>query len=65
MVTQGEMVIECELDLLTIRTLYDAVCDAIKTWPGSPARPQHQQEDYLRLKTFLFGMLCEASLMDK
>lgn len=59
------MVIKCELDLISIRTLYDAVCDAIKNWPGSPARPAQQQEDYLQLKTFLFTMLCEASLVDE
>ena len=62
MVSQGEMVIECQLDLLTVRTLYDAVCDAIQMWPGAPARPAHQQEDYLRMKQFLFALLCEASL---
>lgn len=54
-----------ELDLLSIRVLYDAVSDAIQAWPGSPARPAQQQEDYLQLKTFLFSMLCEASLTDE
>ena len=62
MVSQGEMVIECQLDLLAVRTLYDAVCDAIQMWPGAPARPAHQQEDFLRMKQFLFALLCEASL---
>jgi hypothetical protein len=56
------VVIQCELDLLAVRTLYDAVCDAIENWPGSPARPAHQQEDYLQMKQFLFALLCEASL---
>ena len=54
--------IHCELDLLAVRTLYDGICDAIQMWPGAPARPAGQQEDYLQMKTFLFSLLCEASL---
>ena len=59
------MDIHCELQTGDIRNLYDAVCDAIQYWPGSPARPPQQQEDFKQLRSFLFSLLCEASLADQ
>ncbi len=56
------MIIQAEFDTKSLRTLYDATCDAIEYWPGSPARPAQQQIDYYQMKTFLFSMLCESSL---
>lgn len=44
------------------RVLYQAVCDAINAWPGSPARPPEEQENYQQMKLFLFSIMCEASL---
>lgn len=34
------------------RTLYQAVSDALETWPGSPARPPEEQENYMQMKLF-------------
>lgn len=51
-----------ELSLEDCRDLYQAVSDALDNWPGSPARPAKQQENYRQLKLFLFSILCEASL---
>jgi len=42
-----------------IRMLYDHICYAIKTWPGSPARPAEEQEYLLGLKNRLFAMLAD------
>ena len=44
------------------RTLYQAVCDALQYWPGSPARPPEEQEKFRQMKLFLFSILGEASL---
>jgi hypothetical protein len=51
-----------DISLADCRNLYQAVTDALETWPGSPARPPEQQENYRHLKLFLFSILCEASL---
>ena len=57
--------INATFDTRTIRSLYDAVCDAIQYWPGSPARPAEQQEDYQQFKVILFSMLCECSIHEE
>jgi hypothetical protein len=44
-----------------IRLLYDHVCYAIKTWPGSPARPPEEQEFLLDLKIRLSAALMQHS----
>ena len=44
------------------RTLYQAVCDALEKWPGSPARPPEEQEKFKQMKYFLFSIMCEASI---
>lgn len=54
--------IEMEISLEDCRALYQAVCDALENWPGSPARPAEQQEQFRNLKLFLFSIMCEASL---
>ena len=54
--------IEMEMSLEDCRALYQAVCDALENWPGSPARPAEQQEQFRNLKFFLFSIMCEASL---
>ena len=45
-----------------VRTLYYAVSEAIRVWPGSPARPAEEQETLLFLKGELFKMVLEANL---
>ena len=54
--------VEIEMSVEDCRTLYTAVCDAIEYWPGSPARPAQEQINLQQMKTFLFRILCEASL---
>jgi hypothetical protein len=54
--------VEMEMSVEDCRTLYTAVCDAIQYWPGSPARPAQEQVNLQQMKTFLFSILCEASL---
>ena len=54
--------VEISMTIDDTRLLYQAVCDAIEYWPGSPRRPAKEQEDLFRMKTFLFSILCEASL---
>ena len=62
MVTQSEMVsVQIDLSTEDVRDLYQAVCDAIKYWPGGDAK---QQAAYQHLKIFLFSILCEISYDD-
>ena len=59
MVTQSEMVsIQLELSAEDVRYLYQAVCDALKYWPGGDPK---EQEYYQHLKFFLFSILCEIT----
>ena len=54
--------VEMQMSIEDCRTLYTAVCDAIRYWPGAPARPAEEQEKLMQMKTFLFSIMCEASL---
>jgi len=42
-----------------VRTLLYAVQEAIKAWPGYPARPQEEQEQLQALRNSLFTMTLE------
>lgn len=42
-----------------VRTLYYAVTEAIRMWPGSPARPPEEQEELYLLKMSVFAMMME------
>ena len=42
-----------------IRTLHYAVTEAIKNWPGYPARPVEEQERLYTLRDGLYKMLLE------
>ena len=42
-----------------VRTLYYAVKEAIRMWPGSPARPAEEQEMLYQLKMAIFAMMME------
>ena len=45
-----------------IRTLNYAVNEAIRVWPGSPARPAEEQEMLQSLRDTFFRMILEMSL---
>ena len=44
-----------------VRTLLYAVEEAIRVWPGSPARPPQEQEALQALKRDLFTMTLEMN----
>jgi len=44
-----------------IRTLNYAVNEAIRVWPGSPARPAEEQEMLQSLRDTFFRMILEMS----
>jgi len=50
-----------EISIPDCRVMYQAVCDSIEHWPGSPARDPEEQKSLLQLKMFWFSILCEAS----
>ena len=39
-----------------VRALFYAVSEAIRLWPGAPARPIEEQEELQALKSTLFAM---------
>ena len=45
-----------------VRTLYYAVQEALRVWPGAPARPAEEQERLWDLRDTLFRMILEMSL---
>ena len=52
---------EIQLNDEEIKTLYYAVCEAIRLWPGSPARPAEEQEQLFFIKQQLFKMILQMS----
>ena len=54
-----EMGFMVELTDEEVRTLLYAVQEAIRAWPGSPARPAEEQEQLQALKDALFRMTLE------
>ncbi len=62
---QGEWIMEMHMNHDEIRMLYDHICYAIQTWPGSSARPAEEQEYLHILKTRLFAMLTEYTFYEK
>ena len=52
---------EIQLNDEEIKTLYYAVCEAIRLWPGSPARPAEEQERLFFVKQQLFKMILQMS----
>ena len=50
---------EIEISDDEVKTLYYAVTEAIRVWPGSPARPPEEQEKLQALKMTLFGMIMD------
>tara|TARA_B100002019_G_scaffold135206_1_gene116524 strand:+ start:1696 stop:1899 length:204 start_codon:yes stop_codon:yes gene_type:complete len=62
---QDEWMMEMCMGHEEVRMLYNHVCYAIQTWPGSPARPAEEQEYLQILKTRLFAMLTEYTFYEK
>ena len=54
-----EMGFMVELTDDEVRTLLYAVQEAIRVWPGSPARPREEQEQLQALRDQLFVMTLE------
>ena len=48
-----------DLRIEDIRTLHYCVQEAIRTWPGSPARPQDEQEHMWYLRDNLYRMMLD------
>ena len=42
--------VDIKVSVEGVRTLYQAVNDALEYWPGSPARPAEEQENYRQMK---------------
>lgn len=53
---------QMELTDEEVKTLYYAICEAVRVWPGSPARPAEEQIELQRLKQEFFRMILEISL---
>tara|TARA_B100000073_G_C23559785_1_gene503603 strand:+ start:356 stop:538 length:183 start_codon:yes stop_codon:yes gene_type:complete len=53
--------VNVDFSLEDVHALHQAVDDAIKAWPGSPARHPSEQEKFIQLKYFLFTIMCEAN----
>ena len=55
-----EMGFMVELSDQEVHTLLYAVQEALRVWPGAPARPREEQEQLQALKNTLFTMTLEA-----
>ena len=56
-----ELGFNVELTDQDIRDLYYAVGEAIKHWPGSPARPPEEQVRLMDMKEDLFRMILQIT----
>ena len=56
-----EMGFMVELTDNEVRTLLYAVQEALRVWPGAPARPAEEQEQLQLLKDSLFRMTLEMN----
>ena len=50
---------QVELGIHDVKSLYNVICYAYETWPGSPARPAEEQEYLRHMKQQLFSMLAD------
>ena len=48
-----------------VRTLYYAVSEALRLWPGSPQRPVEEQDMLMGIKVVLFAMLMDVNYEGK
>ena len=54
-----EWMCEWRMDINATRLMYNHICYAIETWPGSPRRPTEEQIYLHDMKTKLFAMLTD------
>ncbi len=54
-----EWMCEWRMDINATRLMYNHICYAIETWPGSPRRPTEEQIYLQDMKTKLFAMLTD------
>ena len=47
-----------------VRALHYAVNEAVRLWPGAPARPAEEQVVLCELKMALFAMLMEMTILE-
>jgi len=59
---EGDWFCTMNMGIEEVRCLYNHVCYAYETWPGSPRRPQVEQEYLVYLKSKLFAMLMQYQL---
>lgn len=59
---EGDWFCTMNMGIREVRVLYNHICYAIETWPGSPRRPPEEQEYLLILKSRLFAMLMEYQI---
>ena len=52
------------MNIRDIRLLYNHICFAIETWPGSPRRPVEEQEFLKHMKNQLFAMIADYSFTE-
>lgn len=60
----NEHLFDISLGLVELQALSYAVEEAIRLWPGAPARPYEEQEVLDRLKKALFAMRMEVVLQE-
>ena len=58
---QGEWGFQVDYTDTDIKTMYYAVTEALKNWPGAPQRPAEEQETLRALKMGLFTMILEIN----
>ena len=58
---EDDWVCQMEMDVHDVRALYEVICYAIETWPGSPRRPREEQVYLKHLRSQLFAMLADYS----
>ena len=54
-----------ELNADEVRSLYYAVSEALRMWPGSPQRPAEEQELLNSMKIILFAMVMDMNFDSK
>jgi hypothetical protein len=59
---EGDWYCTMNMGIEEVRCFYNHVCYAYETWPGSPRRPQVEQEYLVYLKSKLFAMLMQYQL---
>ena len=61
---EGDWYCSMNMGIDEVRLMYQHVCYAIETWPGSPACPPEEQEWLLMMKSRLFAMMTEYAFTE-